>query len=273
MSTTSTVVATDGTELFERRWPARGDRRGTVVLLHGLGEHTGRYEHVGDALAGAGFEVIGRDLRGHGNTGSGTVYVESFDRLLADVDQAISDARSEADVPVVLLGHSLGGLLAVASVQSDRSPPDLLVLSAPAIRAEIPLVKRLAARVLTRLAPRLTVPNDLTGDQLSRDPAVGEAYFADPLVVTSTTTRFAAEALAAQRRLGEGLQPFGIPVLVIHGGADPIVPPQVSAPLAELEGVERHLFPAFRHESFNEEGGVPALAVVTDWLERQTSPA
>jgi alpha-beta hydrolase superfamily lysophospholipase len=209
------------------------------------------------------------DHRGFGRSGGRRAFVARFDDFLDDLSAEIADLRSSR-LPVVLYGHSLGGLIALAATLSDRPRPDLLVLSAPAVAAEIPTATRLAARVLGRVLPRLMLPNGLTGDQLSRDPAVGEAYFADPLVITKSTTRLGSESFRAMdetaRRVASGIP---VPTLVVHGGSDPIVPPASSEPLGALPGVERVVFPEFRHESHNEDGGTDLLATVTGWLDRQ----
>lgn len=268
MSDTSMVAGADGTEFLERSWTPQSASKATIVLVHGLAEHTGRYEHVGDALAGAGYTVVGRDLRGHGGSAGHRAYVEAFSDFLDDLAPQIEAARSSAG-PVVLLGHSLGGLIATAYALSDRPAPNLLVLSSPGIDSDFPVAKKVAARLLSRVLPKMTVPNGLKGEQLSSDPSVGQAYFADPLVLTKSTTRLGAEGFAAQATVQDSLRDFGIPTLVIHGGADTIVPPSASAPLSELPSVERHLFPALRHETFNENGGTEALNVVVDWLDRQ----
>jgi alpha-beta hydrolase superfamily lysophospholipase len=168
---------------------------------------------------------------------------------------------------VVLLGHSLGGLIALSYALTDRPGPDLLVLSAPAVDAAIPLYKKIAARVLGIVSPNKEIGNALDGAQLSRDLAVSERYFADPLLHPRTTLGLGRAALRAGDRARAESARLQVPTLVIHGGADTIVPPPISAPLGELPGVERVLFPSFRHECFNEEGGVQAIATIADWIE------
>ncbi len=269
MSVTEFFDAPDGTTLLRRKWPATGTGRAAVLLVHGLGEHSGRYGHVGEHLAAHGLTVQALDLRGFGGSQGTRAYVEHFDDYLDDLAGEVRSLR-EPGVPVVLFGHSLGGLIALSYVGSDRPRPDLLVLSAPALEANLSGIKKLAARVLGRVAPKLALPNDITGAQLSRDPSVGEAYFADPLVVTATTTRLGAESLgamaAARDRLVDGI---GIPTLVLHGGADTLVPTASSEALGRLEGVERIVFDGFRHECHNEEGGTVMLRVLTEWLDHR----
>jgi alpha-beta hydrolase superfamily lysophospholipase len=268
MSTTEFTRAADGTSLLRRSWESESPRA-AILITHGLGEHSGRYEHLGTRLSESGYAVRAIDHRGFGRSGGHRAFVERFDVYLDDLEPEVADLRS-GGLPVVLYGHSLGGLIALAYTLGDRTRPDLLVLSAPAVAADIPASKRLAARVLGRVLPRLMIPNGLTGDQLSRDPAVGEAYFADPLVITKSTTRLGAEGFRVMDETAERVA-AGIPVptLVVHGGADPIVPPAASEPLGHLPGVERVVFPDFRHESHHEDGGEALVAAVTGWLDRQ----
>ena len=263
---TTQRLTADGTRLITRGWGPSGMPRSVIVLVHGLGEHGGRYEHVAALLVARGHAVRATDLRGFGASGGRRAFVRSWDDYLDDLVTDVAAARAVGS-PVVLLGHSMGGLVALAYALSKRPAPDLLVLSAPGLDADIPVVKRLAARVLGVVMPRLSVANGLRGDQLSQDPSVGERYFADPLVFTRTTLALARRALLAGARCRANLSSLTLPTLVAHGGADTIVPPGVSAPLAAVPGVDRIVFPDFRHEIFNEEGGVPATTRVADWIE------
>jgi len=171
-------------------------------------------------------------------------------------------------VPTILYGHSLGALVALAYALWGRRAPDLLILSAPTLEAAIRGWKRVAARLLGRLVPGAALPNDIRGDQLSTDPAVGEAYFADPLVVTRTSAGFGAEWLRAMAKARESLAHLTVPTLVLHGAEDTLVPPPISEPLAAIPGVTRVLLAGLRHECHNEGGGRVALAEIGAWLDR-----
>jgi alpha-beta hydrolase superfamily lysophospholipase len=263
-STTAETTTPDGVPLLIRRWPAVGEARAGVLIVHGLGEHSGRYEHVGDHLAVRGLEVRAFDLRGHGRSGGRRAFVDRFEDLVEDARRQLAHLTA-AGRPTVVLGHSLGGVVALRLSQAGLGP-DLLVLSAPSIEAAIAPWKKIIARLLGRVAPRLSLPNGFTGEQLSRDPTVGEDYFADPLVETRTTTRLGAEALRAMAAARRNLHRLAVPTLVIHSGADSIVPPAVSAHLADHPLVDRVVFPNFRHESFNEDGGTRALDTVASWI-------
>jgi alpha-beta hydrolase superfamily lysophospholipase len=255
----------DGTPLHTRHWPATGDPWATVLIVHGIGEHSGRYERTGRLMAEAGLDVHAFDLRGHGLSGGRRVYVRRWDDFLDDLEARLGQARQEGR-PLVLLGHSMGALIALTYVCSDRPAPDLLVLSALPLDARTPAWQRLLAPALSRVAPTLLVANPISGEQLSHDPAVGTAYFADPLVQPRSTARLGAELFRAMKRARSELGRLHVPTLAIHGGADTLVPTAVSEPIAGVAGVERRVLPNLRHETLNEPEGPEVVAAIVAWL-------
>lgn len=259
----------DGIGLFHRHWPATHPR-GAIVLVHGLGEHLGRYEHVAPGFVAAGFDVRGSDIRGWGASEGTPAYIDSFDTLLDDLADDVTSAM-DLGVPVVLFGHSLGGLEALLYATSGRPGPDRLVLSSPAIRNTLPKAQVVVAKALARIAPRLSLKNPVDETELSRDQSVGERYVADPLVVQRSTFGFARAGFEALDRVPEAIRRLDIPTLVTHGSADRIVAPTVSEPLGELAVVERVVYPDHRHEPHNEDGGSQAVATIVAWLDRQLS--
>jgi alpha-beta hydrolase superfamily lysophospholipase len=168
--------------------------------------------------------------------------------------------------PLVLYGHSLGGLIALGYVLDGRSLPDALVLSAPGIDVALPAWKRLLARVLGRVAPRIAVANGIEGVVLSHDPAVIAAYGSDPLNVHRTTTGFGLRSFMEQARVRANLDRLSLPTLVIHGGEDRLVPTSISEPFDGRPGVERRVYPGIRHELHNEPEGPAILDEVVAWL-------
>jgi len=257
--------AADGTPLYVREWHSVGEPWARVLIVHGIGEHSGRYQRTGRLLSEAGLEVQAFDLRGHGLSGGRRMYVRRWDDFLDDVEIRL-EAMRKPGLPMVLFGHSLGALVALDYACSDRPAPDLLVLSAPPLDATVPGWQRLLAPVLSAVAPTLVLANPIIGDQLARDPAVGVAYFADPLVQPRSTARLGAQFLSAMRRTRSRLGRLSVPTLVIHGGADTLVPTAVSEPLAALPGVERRVLPDLRHETLNEPEGPQAVAGIVEWL-------
>ncbi|MEO5838603.1 MAG: lysophospholipase [Acidimicrobiales bacterium] len=257
----------DGLVQLRRHWPAT-NARASVLLIHGISEHSGRYEHVGHFLADRGFDVVAIDMRGFGQSGGRRAYVGSFDEYLDDVEDQMAEVRA-LGVPVVLLGHSMGGLIALSYALSARPDPDLLALSAPALGASIPAHLRALAPVLARLAPRLNVPSPIKGEMLATDPAVGEAYRADPLVERTVTPLLGHALLRQVQWASENLSRLSIPTLVLHGADDQLVPARSTRPLADLALVTRRTYPALRHEIFNEPMRFAILQDLTDWLTTQ----
>jgi alpha-beta hydrolase superfamily lysophospholipase len=248
-----------------REWVPEGTPRAFVVLVHGIAEHCGRYERTGSLLAEAGLRVRSFDLIGFGATGGTRGDIDDWGRYHDQIQRHMEWARQQGG-PVVLMGHSMGGNLALGYALTGRPAPDLLVLSAPALAGGAAWQRALAG-VAARFAPSAAIPNSLKGEQLSRDPAVGDAYFADPLVFAKSTTRLGAALFMAMDELNESLSDLSVPTLVLHGGADTIVPPQSTAALGELPGVERRLYPGLRHEILNEPEGPEIVAEIVAWIE------
>jgi len=265
-STTAQLMANDGVGLLTRHWSS-DNPIARILLVHGLGEHSGRYEHVGEYFAENGFAVTAFDQRGHGASGGGRVDLDSFEEYLDDLEVVRDEIPS--DLPLIVYGHSMGGLVAASFAVSDRSQPALYVLSAPALAAEVPTLLRVAAKVIGRIRPATYLPNSIKGEQLSRDPAVGEKYFADPLVETRSTARFGVALLGQMDYMESKIVDLVTPTLVIHGADDELVPPAASAPLAAVPGVERRLFAGLRHETHNEPEKYDVLGFVVNWLKDQ----
>ena len=272
MSTVGRVAAADGTELALRHWPMPDWRRpwATLLLVHGLGEHSGRYEHVGARLAEAGIDAYAYDQRGFGASGGRRAWVDRWPRFHDDLAERLATLRTAAaGGPVVLYGHSLGGLVALGYALTDRPEPDALVLSAPALDADFPAWKRVLARILGVAVPTLEVRNALDTSVLSRDPQVGLRYLADPLNHHLTTTRLGLEFLREQARCRAALGGLRVPTLVIHGEADRLVPTIASAPLGDVPAVTRRTYPTLRHEMHNEPEWPSVIDDVVGWLRER----
>jgi alpha-beta hydrolase superfamily lysophospholipase len=259
------IPVRDGVELYVGSWP--NDRaRATLVIVHGISEHLGRWTHVADFFGGRGYEVVAYDLRGHGKSGGPLLDVATFEQYLDDLEVVIQRARKPR-LPLVVYGHSMGGLIATLYAESTRPQPDVYVLSAPALDADVPGVLRVLAKVLPHVAPKLRVPSNIRGGHLSRDPDVAAAYFSDPLVYVKPTTRLGGALLVAGARARKDVGSISKPALVIHGADDELVPPRASAPLAASPFVERRLFPGLRHEMHNEPEQEEVLGFVSSWLD------
>jgi alpha-beta hydrolase superfamily lysophospholipase len=271
----STARMADGTILRTLRWPADGEPWAMALIIHGLAEHAGRYSTVAAALNADRIEVHGYDLRGFGRSAGRRGHVDRWEQLHDDLESRISALRTDhPGLPLVVWGHSMGGLIAGGYVVSPvtRPLPDLLVLSSPAVAVELPAWKRATVRGLANVLPHMRISNGRLGDGLSHDPAVGEAYENDPLLVPSTTTRLAYEGLREQRRLREALgrtSAMPIPTYVFHGSDDPIVPVTASEPFQSMGNTVRHVHQGLRHETHHELEHEVVLGEAIAWIDAQ----
>ena len=256
----------DGLIQMRRRWQPVGPARAAVLLLHGIAEHSGRYGHVGDRFAAAGFDTVAIDHRGYGRSGGYRGHCDSWSQFSDDVQDQLFEVR-KLGLPTVLMGHSLGGLMATRYVVDEHPPPDLLVLSGPALGAEIPSHLRLAAPILGRLMPLLEIKGEGDPSLLSSDPRVGETFYADPLRVANPTARMGLEILRAISAARANIERVTMPTLVVHGGDDRLVPTEVSEIFETLPNVTRIVYPELRHEVFNEPSGPEVIDEVIAWID------
>lgn len=258
---------------LERRWwlPERATR--IVALVHGLAEHAARYDFVGRWLAARHFAVYSFDQRGHGRSAGPRTHAPEFSVLLDDIESFLRTFEAESEGrPLVLLGHSMGGL-EVARLLADRKPSvAAAVLSGPALGVAegLPRGRLALARALSALLPRLPIPQPVDADALSRDPEVVAAYLADPLVPKRISARLAAELLRAVGTVVASAERVQVPVLIVHGEADPLCP--VAASRAFVESLqtpaELKTYPGLRHEVLNEPEREQVLGDVLSWLDR-----
>jgi alpha-beta hydrolase superfamily lysophospholipase len=247
-----------------------------VVISHGYAEHGGRYRHVAERLTGAGLAVVVPDHRGHGRSDGRPVSVARFDTYVDDLHQVLRDAAAEwGEAPTILLGHSMGGL--IAAVYALHHPEELrgLVLSAPAVvSAGISAPAIAIGRLLARVAPELGVIK-LPLDRISRDPSVVAAYMADPLVhPRRLRARLGAEMLRAIVEVAAGLPQLTMPVLVMQGSDDALVDPTAAAYVHERVGSRDRsirIYPGLYHEIFNEPERDQVLDDLVEWVLARTS--
>lgn len=271
----ATARMADGTNLRTLRWAAVGEPRARALILHGLGEHGGRYGTVAAALTGAGLEVHAYDHRGFGGSAGRRAWVERWSQLHDDLGERIATLRAmQPALPLVLYAHSMGGLVALGYVLSQlpRPSPDLLVLSAPALEDDLAAWKHRAAGFLRVVVPRLRIANGVPTGGRADDHAIDAAVEADPLCVDSSTAQFGAEAFGEQARVRArvaALDALPVPAYVFHGSADPVVPVRASEPLGRLAGVTRRVHDGLRHECHHEPSHADVLAEVVAWLDAQ----
>jgi alpha-beta hydrolase superfamily lysophospholipase len=272
-----TIGTRDGLALVRRDWPS-ANARGTIVIVHGLGEHIGRYAHVAARLNADRWSVVGYDQRGHGTSPGERGRIAAADDLLADLAAVLDAVRAETSGPLVLLGHSLGGLVAARFVAGGLETPKpawhrdvaALVLSSPALDIGMTTAKRALLATLETLTPNVGIGNGLDVNRISRDPAVVAAYRADPRVhdrIAPRLVRFLADAGPVVRALAPR---WRVPTLLLYAGSDRCVVPAgsaVFAAAAPVAVVTTREFASLFHEIFNEPEQDEVLRVLTTWLD------
>jgi len=267
------VLAVDGATLRGRSWPVPNPRA-VIALAHGIHEHVGRYGHVAAALNDAGYSVVGVDDRGHGRSakdGKRTSNIRRFDTFVDDYIALVDRLRTEQERPIVALGHSMGGLIVARAALRAQDRMAAVVLSGPALKLPMPLTPRKLRLMLavSHIAPFLSLPKgDLDG--LSRNPAVRASTLDDPLCINAPVRLGIARQLyELSEETRSRASEIRVPLLVMHGGADPITDPEGSrefvanAASADKEFV---LWPDDLHEIFNELDQDAVISRMIDWL-------
>ena len=279
---TGNCTAADGIALHWRSW-APPQPIGVLVVIHGLAEHGGRYQETAEAFAAKGWAVFAGDLRGHGRSadvpGAGRVHVNRFNDYFRDVEAFLKLAReNHADLPVFLLGHSMGGLITISYVLQNPAGLSGAIISSPALGThpdfKPPALLRLLVSVLDRLAPRLRFPSDLDTNAVSRDPEVVRAYIDDPLVSEKVSARWYAEILRAMSRAHADAPRLQAPMLLMQSGADRLVDPAAPARWAQATAaghVELVNWEGLYHEMFNEPEKKQVRRRALDWLQQRLS--
>lgn len=271
------VPVAAGVELFRRSW--RPERpTAALINLHGLGDHSGLYAPLTEKLAAAGIAVHGLDMRGHGRSPGPRAYVERWDEYVDDLDAFVGwVAERERGLPIFLLGHSLGGLISLD--YATRRPSRLagVIVSAPPLGAVgVPRPLMVLGRIMARVWPRfsLNVGMDLTG--LSRDPAVVDAITGDELFHRRGTARLAVEVPAAMARVQATATELRVPLLLLHGTADRMVPAAGTEELARRLGgsaagdVTLKLYDGAYHALFFDWDGERVTADVVEWIRERS---
>ena len=271
---TSWQVMADGQRLLLRDWP-RHDARGAVLFVHGLGEHSGRYDRLAAWFNQRGYAVRGYDQRGHGRSPGRRGALRHRDDLLADLAAVYHDYAHAAAQRPLLLGHSMGGLVAARAVLDGALAPPALVLSSPALRSwESPQMIRLAS-VLGRLLPSLPLRSGLDASRLSHDPRVVAGYRGDPLRHGWITPRLADFIFREGAACIADAAELAVPTLLLVAESDELVDPAGSRAFARAAApggqLTTRFFASLYHELFNETepGRGQVLMQLGDWLGRQ----
>lgn len=264
------ILAAEGTELAWRIWEASEPRAG-LLLVHGLGEHSGRYRPLAEVLAARGISVFSFDLRGHGRSQGARGDVSAFPRFLEDLlvmEELMTEEVPQA--PRFLLGHSLGGLIALERLRTLGGGFAGAVLSAPWLAVAQPAWLRRFGRVVGWLFPRTPVPGGLGPSRLTRDPDMAEAWRNDPLIHTRVTGGLFREAERVQRELLRSGLASSTPLLFLVPTADRVVDAGVTLDFVRrMAGgeVDLEILEGGLHEPFNDLGREGVLRRVADWME------
>jgi alpha-beta hydrolase superfamily lysophospholipase len=267
----SSLTTADGLRLHLTDWKPEATTRAVVCLVHGIGEHVGRYRHVADALNRAGFSLVGMDLRGHGKSEGPRGYIPSFDVLLDDIALQIDFAgRAYAGHPVFLYGHSLGGSLVLYYAIRRRPSLAGVVATGPQLRLAFqpPAWKTALGRLLLNVYPGFSMPSGLEVAALSHDPQVVRAYVEDPLVHDRVSPRLGIGLIDNGLWLLEHAGEFTLPLLIMHGGDDRITSPEATREFAgKVPGdCTLKIWDGLYHEIHNESQKGQVLGFMIDWL-------
>lgn len=245
--------------------------RGTVLVVHGLGEHCGRYKQFASRLNEWGFAVRGYDHYGHGESGGKRGGLPSDNRLLEDLEDVIQLTRSQLETgnPLIIFGHSMGGLVA-AKLVSMGIQVQALVLSSPALALGLGLSKKLVLAVMRRIAPDVCVANGIKAKYISHDLKAVQDYQNDPLVHDQISARLAQFILNEGHEVMRYAQKWNTPTLLLYAGKDKLVSPQGSKDFdraVKTDAVESHCFTTMYHEIFNEIQKDKVYAKLKFWMD------
>jgi glycerol kinase len=279
---TDMIKTSDGLELFSQSWiPAHA--KGVIAIVHGLAEHGGRYADTARYLAGTGWAVYACDLRSHGLSPDGhrpgRVHVDDFSEYARDVEALLTLAKTrQANLPCVILGHSMGGLIALNYALDYPDSLDGAIISSPALGThpdfQPPLALKLMVKVLSRLAPRALFSSGLDTNAISRDPEVVQAYASDPLVSEKVSARWYGTMMKAMTNTNSRAACLRIPMLLMQSGEDVLVDPAAPgrwAAAAPPNLVDLVVWDNLYHEMLNEPEKDQVRARINEWLTEKMS--
>ncbi len=269
LTTTGSIESADGTKLAYRAWPKPGNI--ALAVVHGLGEHAGRYERFAEGMARHGMGTFALDLRGHGNSPGQRGHVDSWAQWTDDVSAFVSHIESIAGAEVVPVGHSFGGVALLSTVLAGKLPKTRrFVVSSPALKLKLAVAgwKLTFGPIASKIVPRLALANEIDPKTVSRIPEVVEAYKNDPLVHNKISTRMGAEWQDATRDILSRAGQIKIPFLILAGTDDALIDPAGSRELHEQakSTSELRMLEGRFHEPFNDIGSDEVFQLIADWL-------
>jgi alpha-beta hydrolase superfamily lysophospholipase len=275
--TTGEFASSDGIKIFYRQYQAESERA-CMVIAHGVGEHSGRYGNVIERVLPKGFSVWAPDHRGHGQSGGKRGHVLNFVQYLTDLRLTVELAKKDmpGGMPCFLLGHSMGGLIALYFAQHYPELIDGVVASSPCLGMviEIPAVKKVLGSFMSYVWPGMTMGSGLDATKISRDENVVSAYENDPLVHDRVSARFFTELLAAIESVNQQASTLNVPVLLQVAGEDYLVNADSSKHFFEkltLQDKTLHVYDDLYHEIYNapEDQKERVLDDLETWLEKR----
>jgi alpha-beta hydrolase superfamily lysophospholipase len=270
----SSWVDKQGLKFYSKGWEPDQAPKAAVALVHGLGEHVGRFAHVGEAFNKAGYALMGFDLRGHGQSGGPRGHTPSFEAYMQDIDLLLEQVRRRyPGLPVFLYGHSLGGILVLN--YGLRRKPDLkgVIATSPGLHTELEKqpVKVMLAKVLGGVAPSASMHSGLATAALSHDPQVERDYVSDKLVHDKVTLGFGKIMLEANQWALQHASEFPLPLLLMHGKADALAFPSGSEEFAAALGGKAKLvlWDGLYHETHNEPEKAEVFKTAIEWMDER----
>ncbi len=258
--------------LYANEWQPEELARAVIILIHGIGEHIGRYEHVAKMFTDNRYAVIGADLVGHGKSGGQRGHVDSYDDFLEIIDWLLLEAKTRfPGLPQFIYGHSLGGNLGLYYSQKRDPQISGLVITSPGLEpTNVPPLKYALGKILYAIYPRFQLTNSIDATGLSRDEAVVKTYTSDPLVHPYVSARLGLDLINNGKAIRENSYEFKIPLLLLHGTADRLANISgtrefVSNHSGEVQYVE---IVGGYHELHNEPNREEIFQIWLNWLEK-----
>ena len=261
-----------GSNIYTQAWLPDAPPHALILIVHGLGEHSGRYGNYVDYFVPRGYALYSFDTRGHGRSSGTRGHIDHFDQYVEDIDQRAAEARSDwPGTPLFVLGHSLGSLMALSYARQHPDQLTSLIVSGTALQDALvmPAWKRNLAKALSRVTPSLKMNNGVALSGLSHDPAVIAAFKADPLTHTWGTPRLDAEVKATRVQIMQAAPAWRVPTLMLHGGSDPICLAAGARQFAAQTPpglVEYREYAGLYHEIHNEAERTQVFREIEAWL-------
>jgi len=268
----------DGLSLFGRAWVPPAGYRANIILVHSLGEHSGRYEHIARHFLARDYAVYGIDFRGHGRSQGRRGHVNHFQDYLQDLTALVKHIHQESSpVPLFLIGHSVGGLISLLYALRYQENVSTVIIACPAFRGSVQISgwRLMWANLLSLVSPTLTLYNNLDPYLLSQDEAVVKAYRSDPLVHNEFTARWAVEYLKASDWIMSRANRLAVSALILQSGNDQIVDPSGAREFFDRIGLEDKYYIEYEtlyHEIFNESEALSVLGDIEAWLIPRLQP-